>query len=128
MADLIYPQVAYALGFELCGDKCRKPELNHAKGALIGSTLHWTDRRVTKPGLRRFLLLAASHDYYNLPRWEMIWRRNQWAWRAASKLQIRLPSRYADGDRAIVAWELRDVTDPTPEQAAASRWSARRHR
>jgi hypothetical protein len=125
-----YPEAAYALGFELCPqDQCRKPDLNHRTGTLVGSTLHWTDRRVTKPGLRRFLLLAASHDIYKQERWELIWHRNVWVVGAAAKLKVRIPSRYADEDRAKVAWELRTARDhPTFDQAAALRWAARRHR
>ena len=127
---MTYPQIANTLGFELCGDGCKRPEYNHAKGTLRGSTLHWTDRRVTKPGLRRFIMLAASHDIYGKnPRWWIIWQRNVWTTQAAAKLKVRLPARYADNDRAKVAWELRAAhTDPTSIQAAALRWAGRRHR
>jgi hypothetical protein len=126
---MTYSEAAYALGFELCAQEmCNKSTLDHRKGTLRGSTLHWTDRRVTKPGLRRFLMLAASHDIYSVPRWALIWNRNVWVVAAAEKLRVRLPSRYSDEDRAKVAWELRDTHDPTYEQQAALRWAGRRNR
>lgn len=126
---MTYSEAAYALGFELCTQEmCKQGTLGHKKGTLRGSTLHWTDRKVSKPGLRRFLMLMAGHDIYDEPRWALIWHRNVWVTGAAETLRVRIPSRYADEDRTRVAWDLRHVHDPDFDQRAALRWASRRNR
>lgn len=74
--------------------------------------LGWSERRVTRSGLRRFLISYYYHRQLtvlgrNPTEWELIWRANVWAQQEAlNQWHSRIPRRYSDGDRTRVAWLL----------------------
>jgi hypothetical protein len=93
--------------------------------------LGWPDRRVTRSGLRRFLIaiyarLMEKRGLLPVERWEFIWSANRWAYREAlSTWHRRLPSRLADIDRARVAAILANrMMDQ--KQLSALKWAKRR--
>jgi hypothetical protein len=121
---LTYDDLALLVGVRLCpGDETPDGIRAHRRGFTERSTVHWAPRRVTPRGVRNFLLLAAQTrllDFGTLNRAERIGRTNIWAARAALLQHIRLPARYADGDRAKVRWLISQGMDVSP---AVQRWA-----
>lgn len=80
---------------------------NHTTGIARNGVIHWADRRMTKAGLRKYLMLIASqrlYDFANLPTWDRIYRSNVWAATEAARLHVRLSTRLSAPDRARVRW------------------------
>lgn len=97
---------------------------DHGRGWAQGRFVHWADRRFTRAGLRRYLMLVSITrllDVSALPVWDRLYRQNAWAAQAARDLHVRLPARLADADRAAVAWQARHATIP----AHVRRWTRR---
>ena len=105
------------------------PELaEHYKVRL--EDLDWTDRSVTRSGLRKFLILVWRYRqtrYHD--EWEAVWRSNQFAYHEAMHVwHRRIPGHLSDTDRARVAWYLKQ-TLPLNDQklrTKALRWSENR--
>lgn len=68
--------------------------------------IHFADRRMTKSGLRRFLMLVAAirHKHNRgQPQWLKLYEANTFAQRRAlSEYRRVIPRRYSDTDRARV--------------------------
>lgn len=116
-----YAEVAATIDIDWCpgpgaisrlGSRCLAPNRNHQRGyADIGRRcVHWTDRKVLKRGLRRFLMLAAAcqlHHNRAQPKWQQIYEQSTWASRQAfTKLHKVLPRKDSNEDRARVRWLL----------------------
>lgn len=100
---------------------------NHDRGWAQRSTytVHWGDRRLTKLGLRRFLMLAAAIRLLPVEReWERLYAYNIWSVSKAREMHIRIPARFADNDRARVRWLTSGENDVPP---SVRRWARRRH-
>lgn len=101
---------------------------DHTRGGWSEGVVHWADRQPTRPGIRRFLLLAAqARDprFAEMPRWERIWRTNAYVYEATKALRIVLPKALADEDRAKVRASLAGLPPGTPCREEALAWSWR---
>lgn len=120
-----WDDIATTYGIKRCA-ACQSGD--HHKGWARRSTVHWSDRRMTKAGLRRYLMLVASQllfDFQNLPTWDRLYRANVWAAKAAKQLHVRIPFRLSEIDRARVRWLI--SKDPaTPDRV--KRWATRKER
>lgn len=96
--------------------------------------LAWPERRVTRLGLRQFLISYYMYRQLNVlgrnpEYWELIWRANVWAQNEALvQWHRRIPRRYSDGDRTRVAWFIQDSwskAEPAIKEQAL-RWAANR--
>lgn len=116
-----YRSIAAKLGMELC-ESC---DLNVHTGGwadIPRGKIHWQERRMTRSGLRRFLMEAAEialyrDGYRGGGLGERIWLQNTWAYRTAMSLGVRLPRRLSELDRARV------LALPGPASGAAKRWA-----
>lgn len=68
--------------------------------------VHWTDRHVTRAGIRNFLKLVAAiaYGHESQPKWQKLYEQNLWAYRQARAMHMRLPRRLADLDRSRVRY------------------------
>ncbi len=99
---MTWDEIARHFGVTRC-DGC--PALDHVRGQTSFYAVHWYDRRMTKLGLRRYLMLISELRLVYLDEEYMrIYASNRWAADAARQLHIRIPARYSDNDRARVRW------------------------
>jgi hypothetical protein len=123
-----YAEVADKVGVTLCEKafgSCAK--LDHEVGtatATSGPVVHWRRKRMTRPGLRHFLMLVAEARFYRCrwgPRWLLIYHRNVTACMLAKALRTRLDQRHLSiTDRAKVRFML-DHLDPRDFSSEAYR-------
>lgn len=127
---LTYTDLATQLGVKLCQGawygEVGTPEPDHIRGWADRRLVHWwPERRVTKPGLRRFLTLVAAtrlHGYQDMNAPMRLYATNAWAVRTARDLHVRIPHRYADEERRRARWLVSKGEPVTP---AAKRWAYR---
>jgi hypothetical protein len=109
LEGLTYVGLAERFGVEICTGWCG--EGGHNDGWWGGKRIHFRERRVTRGGLRKFLMLvhdatvwsqrAAGNQIDRKARW--IHSRNVWAYQTAfHELGIRLPRSLSSDDRARV--------------------------
>jgi hypothetical protein len=108
--------------------RCLSCAGDHKRGYVSRSswTIHWTDRRVTRAGLRMFLMLVAQcihSDWESLPEWRRLYVSNTWAFNQSLKAGVRLPATLSDTDRARVRW-LISKEENVPDEVR--RWANRR--
>lgn len=117
---MTYDQVATHFGVRRC-QECA-PSIDHARGQQIGNTIHWRDRRLTRAGLRHFLILiAGTRLVVGREKWRRLWAYNVWAASVARKeLHITIPLRLSLADRAYVRWHIQSATNVP---AAARVWA-----
>lgn len=117
---MTYDSLAQYFGIQRC-NAC-DAKLNHQTGAQVGNTIHWADRRVTRAGLRHFLMLvAATRLMVGREKWRRVWAYNVWASSVARKeLHITIPTKLSASDRAYVRWKLLSVPNAP---AAARAWA-----
>lgn len=129
MDRLTYPELTTHFGVKLCQGnwygETGAPEPDHVLG-FADTKVHWyPDRRVTKTGLRRFLLLVAATKllgYKDMSPAMRLYATNTWATSAAASLHRRLPRRYSDQDRRRARWLISQGQTVTP---SARRWASR---
>jgi len=122
LRDLTYAGLADRYGVELCTGGCG--DRGHSAGFLRGGRVHFRDRRVTRSGLRLFLMLVhdariwrpLTHSDRPPPRRKATSRvrwlhhRNVWASGVALRdLGVRLPRKLSAADRAAVRYLLTKV-------------------
>jgi hypothetical protein len=100
---------------------------DHLEGWASRDVIHWADRRMSKSGLRHFLMLIGSQrllDVDSMPPWQRIYTLNTWASAIAlSKYHVRLPLDLSAVDRSRVRWfATKDPSIP----AKVRRWAYRR--
>lgn len=113
MRGLTYPDLAARYEIEACFDGCYRSD--HWGGAIDSQgVVHWADRPVRRPGLRRFLILVSQVRFREDGGWTPSWPRKKaeayeiyrhalWAYRTAMHdLGIRLPAKLAVADKAKV--------------------------
>jgi hypothetical protein len=99
----------------------------HDQGTVVPRerVIHWTPRRVTRLGLRKFLKVVARTRvlrYYLMNKAMRIYAENVWATKAARELHIRLPRRASSADRRRIRWL---VSQGQAVSAPARRWAER---
>lgn len=96
--------------------------------------LHWSDRRVTRRGLRRFLLLVAKRKrelapaYLNDPKlgWFHLYDDNREADKMAAKLGVRFPVEFSRTERWKCLWLAHKAKVPiTRTHPALYSWAVR---
>ena len=95
--------VAQVTGMRLCTGECGGQNEDHKRGYARDGTIHWSPRRVTRLGIRKFLMLAAAEAVYgvtDMPLWEYLWSMNAYAIKKARELGLRLPRQYSALDRS----------------------------
>lgn len=108
---MTYHEVASRLRLSgICLGWCGLSDHAH-RGSIFLDIVHWGERRVTKRGLRRFLLLVAKRDrlldpgFLNEPGlwWAHFYlderKANEWA----AELGVRFPIRYSAPERRSVS-------------------------
>lgn len=128
-----YADIAKAIGIEYCNGIGPGADRTHDSGFVSSRpwTIHWTERRVTRSGIRRFLIVAwdiidadaatARHG------WQGLWDRTKWVRQTASEtLHVTIPAELWAEDKARLAARLTDV-DITRDREAkrALRWTQR---
>jgi hypothetical protein len=110
------------------------PRGDHKRGWVHPGhgTVHWSDRRFTRMGLRRFLMLVAGIRYHHnrgQPEWRVIYEQNVYAFhKALESYHRRLPKRWSSTDRARVRYLMgRDGNSLSdPANATIVRWTMER--
>ena len=128
-----YPALAGELGLECCsgvrrtGFYCRG--FDHRAGSAEAGCIHLVDIRVTKPGLARFLKLAAIAQDPDLNE-EVPWRRVYLLYvrsrQLAGRLRVRMPPKevYAH-DRAFVRAGTAGMPNNVALRREAFNWARR---
>ena len=107
-----YVEIAAAIGVYYCVESGPLHDTGYTSfdGGPEGRdrTIHWTERRVTRSGIRRFLVLAYPEDslYFGAPRWLRIWCRITWVRDQARTLHVSIPNDLWDEDKARLAARL----------------------
>ena len=110
----------------LCQGECGGDPDEHRRGYTSTGTIHWADRKVTRHGIRNFLLLAASAELggETPPMWEFIWSINRSVIERTRTLGIRIPRRYSEHDRTVVRYMLiHDKRGDKAERVRARKWA-----
>lgn len=112
-----YQEIAKLMEVTLCSlcslDNCAN---------MSSNTVHWHERRVTRPGLRNFLKLVSQLRLVSgMPEWQALWAQNIWAYRKARyELGVLLPAHLSKRDRARVRYLMDRDSISNP---AARRWA-----
>lgn len=104
-----------------------------AIGERIGIPLpDWRERRVTRSGIRKFLMLAYHEIPQNRdddPSWLRLWAQITWVRNTARyDLHITIPPKLWDEDKARLAAKITYAHDDEryrDEKAKALRWASR---
>lgn len=99
----------------------------HDRGTIVPRerVIHWTPRRVTRLGLRKFLKVVARNRvlrYWMSNKAMRIYAENAWATKAARELHVRLPRKAASADRRRVRWL---ISQGESVSTPARRWAER---
>jgi hypothetical protein len=132
---MTYGDLADTFGVYLCTDPFGDDSRDHRRGgaSAVPPTVHWTPRRTTTSGLRRFLILVARarwpERHLDGPRWAQIYRQNVTAVELSRAIGRRLDQRrLSAADRERVRYLLARVNRrklPADEAAIfdlARRW------
>lgn len=135
-ADLAEQQgVHWCRGIQPNGQTCHEehakgsytvhPELSQRYSADI--VIHWSDRRSSRAGIRRFLLLIANAIITEatpaIAEWRRLYRSNTMAWDMAKAAHMRLPASLSAVDRSRLRSMLLDVSMADPERREAYEWA-----
>jgi hypothetical protein len=128
--------VRWCRGIQPNGQTCFE---EHAKGSYTihpelrrqqlstDIVIHWSDRRSSRAGIRRFLLLVANAVITSatpaIPDWRRLYRSNRMASDMAKAAHLRLPASLSAGDRARLRAMLVRVSMADPERREAYEWT-----
>lgn len=128
-----YTSVADYYGLKICPavghDGCLvATKAEHNRGVTLPRerVIHWTPRRLTKMGLRRFLMVISHtrvKGWFLMNHAMQIYAENVWATSAARDLRVRFPTRYSSADRRRLRWL---ISQGAPVTTPARRWAARK--
>lgn len=133
---MTWAEVFERLGVTRCGG-CPQFADYHRHGYMVGNVMHWSDRRVTRPGLYKLLRKIAwgqNTILQRFPLWQQVYLLNQEVLELAKRAGVRLPRPTFDLDRARLRFALSEYTAAdqrrmTPSEQrefrAARRWAAR---
>lgn len=105
---------------------------DHARGFVDGVAVHWADRVPRRPGIKRFLMLAAEyklrHAMPSVAKWLVLWLKLQYVWVWAEKIGVRFPPRLRafEREQAQLRAMLVKVPTGTPSRDEAMKWASRR--
>jgi hypothetical protein len=104
-----YEDVAAYYDVSVCpsSGQCNVSDTLHHRGHAQRNTVHWSPRRLSKPGLRNFLRLVAQTRllrYAEMNKAMRIYAENVWIDHASRDLRVRFPRRYSESDRAKTRW------------------------
>jgi hypothetical protein len=87
----------------------------------------WEERRVTRSGIRRYLMRAYDHpDLYKDPPWLRLWKQIVWTRAMCKELHVVIPPQLWDEDKARLAAKLAVADNRNPEdKERALRWTRR---
>jgi hypothetical protein len=134
-----YAEIAKAIEVDYCGEEGSGHETGYCSmdGAPDGRSprVHWTERRVTRSGIRRFLMLAYDAEPISyttgrqVPAWLNLWWKIQWVRETARDvLHTTIPSEYWAEDKARLAAKLVNApysVNDYQAREAALRWARR---
>lgn len=128
-----YAEIAVHIGVTHCR-ACRDESIDHHKGESTFRTVHWTQRRATRPGVRRFLMLgvtALDPSVKALTPWMRIWIENARAANWAKLIRVSIPRHLTMKDRAQVRFYLSELTEAERSYYSslyqqAERWASRK--
>jgi hypothetical protein len=128
-----YAEIANVIDVDYCPSwrQCGGP--THVDGYVDDmNILHWTERRVTRSGIRRFLMLAWKTTWVPglgvLPPWLQLWLQITWVRnRAKIDLHTIIPAPYWNESKARLASKIAVTRDThyKEEKAKALRWAQR---
>jgi hypothetical protein len=134
MALPTYEEIASRLETETCngtlsgGVRCFSGD--HQQGLATATLIHWSDRKSTRGGIKRFLLLEAERRYplFDEPTWARLWTHLRAVWTMAAEIGVRFPPRLKlfEKDKAHLRAMLVKVPTDTPGRAEAMAWATRR--
>lgn len=115
---------------------CQGCEADKHDGVVVGRTIHWSTRRVTRPGIYKILrkIAWAQEHLDQFPTWRQIYLLNADVLLMCRELGIRLPRTVFDLDRARLRFALGEYTladrrrmipSEQTDFRAALRWAAR---
>ena len=114
MRPTTYAEVAEKFGVGFCTAAFGSDDRDHARGdaSALPPAVHWLPRKITVPGLRRFLMLVAMarwpEKHLSGPRWLQIYRQNVTAVELSRLIGRRLDQRHLSAaDRERVRYLLR---------------------
>lgn len=108
-----YADVVASLGLTgICLDPGCGLDPYRQRGTLFLGVLHWRERRVTRRGLRQFLLLVARRDREADPgylnerrfRWLYLYLDEMAANDLAGRLGVRFPVAFSRAERSRCLW------------------------
>jgi len=132
--NLTYDAISEHLKINRCRGRTstgRRCDEKH-DGTITDGQLHWSDRRVTRAGIKRFLLLAARatvNEDPHSPTWVTTWRRIMYARNWLAELGFRIGKDEWRLEKAQLRAQLaKDTSAPFNEderdlRAKAMAWS-----
>lgn len=136
-----YAEIAEAVEIAYCGDEGPGHETGYVSmdGGPYGKLpcVHWTERRVTRSGIRRFLMLVydaepisyVSRRDEEIPSWLHLWWKIEWVRETARDiLHTTIPPELWAEDKARLAAKLATAkysVHDWKERERALRWARR---
>lgn len=131
---MTYPEIVAELDLtHICLGGCGITIRSHRTGFIYLNVVHWQDRRVTRRGLFRFLLLVARRNreddpgYLNDPKydWLYVWIDHRAADDMGHRLGVRFPVEFSRYARSLVFWKAKWAGVPLSKHPAAYSWAKR---
>jgi hypothetical protein len=93
----------------------------------ISPPWNWEERRVTRSGIRRYLMRAYDHpNLYKDQPWLRLWKQIIWTRSMCKALNVVIPAQLWDEDKARLAAKLAVADNTNPEEKEkALRWARR---
>lgn len=121
-----YEEMARDLGLDYC-DRCRL--FDHAEGEAQVGIVHLDDARFSWPTTKRFLRLCAFALDPSLreeePFWLYLYRLNIAARDVGLRVNLKVPRRFFELDRAFVLAGVAGLTNEVPMRKQAFDWARR---
>jgi len=117
--------IPWCHGILKTGHRCHR---SHRPGSLADGVVHFTNRRVTRAGIRRFLFLGAMAEV-SLVGTDEPWRRFYWANQIVTQwvkqVRIEMPRSATAPYKTQLKAMLASVEPGDPEREEAWLWASR---
>lgn len=132
---MTYAEMATELGLDWCrgilptGHYCQGGD--HKMGFVTEHTVHFADRRQSKPEVLAFLKLAAvatEPDIDDDVPWRRVFRRGRLVREFSAQLRMRVPGRLWSTDKAFVLASVAGLSNEVPMRKLAFDWARRPRR
>jgi len=122
-----YPELAAKLLWNVCWDKpgCPIPIHEHVKGFVDeGGILHWTDRRATRSGIRRFVFTRERWVFRQRarPSWFNYYEAIRQTTRMLTAIGLVEGPQYRARDVARLRAQMVNVPRNSPHREEVKRW------